>query len=295
MSVTERTVQVRPPPASSPNRVRAERLSIPKLTASYVTLAGAGFTEPPRFTFRQRCEAASAAGFARIGIHLDDLKTLATADVSDILADNGIELGEIEFFAGWVAPGSESATQATLEKAQGLAVSSGGDHLSSGDFDAGPLDIDGAATRLQRAAEAVAHVGLNIAVEAFAWSAINSVPTASALLARVDARNVGHLLDVWHFYNTGSTAESITDLDVTTVAAVQLNDGPRVHDNFLWNARNTRLLPGEGDLDVRGFVTALKSIGYDGPFGIESSYPEFRQLDVDEAAARAFDATMKFF
>jgi sugar phosphate isomerase/epimerase len=121
------------------------------------------------------------------------------------------------------------------------------------------------------------------------------VPTASALLARADAHNAGHLLDVWHFYNTGSTAEAITNLDVTTVAAVQLNDGPRVPDNFLWNARNTRLLPGEGDLDVSGLISALASIGYDGPFGIESSYPEFRQLDVDEAAARAFDATMKFF
>jgi sugar phosphate isomerase/epimerase len=270
-------------------------MSTPKLTASYITLAGAGFTEPPRFTFRQRCEAASAAGFAGIGIHLNDLKTLNTADVADILSDNNLELGEIEFFAGWAAPGSESAARETLEEVRELAASTGGgDHLSSGDFGGGPLDIAGAATRLQIAAEAVADVGLKIAIEAFAWSAINSVPTARDLLARVDAPNAGHLLDVWHFYNTGSTAESITDLDVTTVAAVQLNDGPRVHDNFLWHARNTRLLPGEGDLDVRGFVTALKSIGYDGPFGIESSYPEFRQLDAGEAAARAFDATMNF-
>ncbi len=157
------------------------------------------------------------------------------------------------------------------------------------------LDLDGAATRLKSAAEAVADVGLTIAVEAFAWSAINSVPTACDLLARVDAPNAGHLLDVWHFFNSGLTAEYLADLDVATVAAVQLNDGPRVHDNFLWNARNTRLLPGEGELDVRGFVSALRSIGFDGPFGIESSYPEFRQLDVGEAAARAFDATMKYF
>jgi NAD(P)-dependent dehydrogenase (short-subunit alcohol dehydrogenase family) len=35
-------------------------------------------------------------------------------------------------------------------------------------------------------------------------------------------------------------------------------------------------------------------LGYDGPFGIESSYPEFRELDVDQAAVRAFDAAMKF-
>jgi sugar phosphate isomerase/epimerase len=268
----------------------------PKLTASYVTLAGAGFAEPPRFTFRQRCEAASAAGFARIGIHLNDLKTLDTADVADILLDNNLALGEIEFFAGWAAHGAETATRATLGKVRELALTTGGgDHLSSGDLVGGPLDIDGAAGRLKSAAEAVADVGLNIAVEAFAWSAINSVPTASTLLARADSRNTGHLLDVWHFYNTGSTAEAITKLDVTTVAAVQLNDGPRVHDNFLRHARNTRLLPGEGDLDVAGFITALRSIGYEGPFGVESSHPDFRHLDVDEAAARAFDATMKFF
>ena len=271
-------------------------MSTPELTASYITLAGAGFSEPPRFTFRQRCEAASAAGFARIGIHLNDLKILESTDVAEILNDNDLELGEIEFFAGWVAPGSESASTQTLEKVRELAASTGGgDHLSSGDFVGGPLDIDGAATRLQSAAEAVADIELKIAVEAFAWSAIDSVPTASDLLARVDAANAGHLLDVWHFYNSGLTAEYITELDVASVAAVQLNDGPRVHDNFLWNARNTRLLPGEGDLDVHGFVSTLMSIGYDGPFGIESSYPEFRQLDVGEAAARAFDATMKYF
>ena len=107
-------------------------MSTPKLTASYITLAGAGFSEPPRFTFRQRCEAASAAGFARIGIHLNDLTTLTAADVADILSENDIELGEIEFFASWVAPGSESTTQATLEKVRELAVATGGgDHLSS--------------------------------------------------------------------------------------------------------------------------------------------------------------------
>jgi sugar phosphate isomerase/epimerase len=92
---------------------------------------------------------------------------------------------------------------------------------------------------LESAAGAVADIGLRIAVEAFAWSAINSVPTTSALLARANASNAGHLLDVWHFYNTGSTTESITDLDVATVAAVQLNDGPRVHDYFREGAIST--------------------------------------------------------
>jgi len=67
--------------------------------------------------------------------------------VADILSENDIELGEIEFFASW-SPRSESATRATLEKVRELAVTTGGgDHLSSGDFAGGSLDIDGAATR----------------------------------------------------------------------------------------------------------------------------------------------------
>jgi sugar phosphate isomerase/epimerase len=270
-------------------------MTTPILTASYITLAGAGFTEPPRFTFRERCEAASAAGFARIGIHLNDLRTLTANDIAEILSDNDIALGEIEFFTGWVSPGSETATRATLDTVRQLAaITDGGDHLSAGDFDGGPLDTIGAAQRLNAAANTVADVGLNIAVEAFAWSAISSPPVTTALLERVDAPNAGHLLDVWHFYNTGSTTASISELDVTTVKAVQLNDGPRVSENFLWNARNTRFLPGEGDLDVQGFIDALRCIGYDGPWGIESNYPEFRSLDVKEAAARAFGAMMKF-
>ena len=138
---------------------------------------------------------------------------------------------------------------------------------------------------LESAPGAVADIGLRIAVEAFAWSAINSVPTTSALLARANASNAGHLLDVWHFYNTGSTT--------------RIDHRPRRRNRRRCATQRrpprARLLPGGGDLDVRGFVTAVKSIGYDGPFSIESSYPEFRELDIAEAAALAFDATMKFF
>src|SRR6476619_4588549 len=96
MSARRRRVQARHANGIGERRRPAQpsqdkAMSTPKLTASYITLAGAGFSEPPRFTFRQRCEAASAAGFARIGIQLNDLTTLTAADVADILSENDIE------------------------------------------------------------------------------------------------------------------------------------------------------------------------------------------------------------
>ena len=72
--------------------------------------------------------------------------------------------------------------------------------------------------------------------------------------------------------------------------AVQLNDGPLVHDNFQQHARAERQLPGEGELDVVGLIHAVRRAGFTGPYCVESNTPEFRNLPVAEAARRAADA-----
>ena len=76
------------------------------LVASFFTLSGGGFGEPPRHAFAERCEAAAAAGFAGIGLHADDLpRTVAAGlDVGGmraVLAGTGLRLVEIEFLGGW--------------------------------------------------------------------------------------------------------------------------------------------------------------------------------------------------
>src|SRR3954453_5785039 len=93
----------------------------PGLVASFFTLSGAGFAEPPRNTFVERCEAAPAAGFTRIGLHADDLpRTVAAgvdvADMRAVLRLNGLELVEIEFLGGWAfaPPGSAVSPRFSL-------------------------------------------------------------------------------------------------------------------------------------------------------------------------------------
>ena len=97
------------------------------------------------------------------------------------------------------------------------------------------------------------------------------------------------MIDVWHFFNTGATPDEIAGIDPEWIAAVQLNDGPRVSEDYLVQARTTRWLPGDGELDVRGLVVALRDAGYAGPWCVEVSYPEFRELDVADAARLAHD------
>ena len=273
---------------------------LPDLVASFFTLSGAGFGEQPRNSFVQRCEAAAAAGFSGIGLHADDLpRTVASGvdagEMQAVLRINGLQLVEIEFLGGWALPPAENAsTASSVRGIEAVAESLGGRHVSAGEFrgDA-QLDsdaaLDAAAASLRVNADRLARRGLLVAVEAFPWSAISTVDCAADLVRRSGAPNAGVMVDVWHFYNSGAGLDALTDLPGAGVAAVQLNDGPLVHDDFLRHARAERKLPGEGDLDVVGLIRAVRDTGFDGPYCVEVNTPAFRALPVGEAALQAAD------
>lgn len=272
------------------------RPSPPDLVASFFTLSGAGFAEPPRHTFVQRCEAAAAAGFTGIGLHAADLARTVDAGLSvdemrDVLRHNGLSIIEIEFLGGW-AELSAGSPAPSLDAILTVADAFGGRHVSSGEF-RGDLTLDpsSAAAALRAQAGPLAERGLLVAVEAFPWSALGTVETAIDLVRRSGAPNAGILVDVWHFYNCGGSVEVLADLPGAGITAVQLNDGPRVHEDFLSVARTRRALPGHGELDVIGLIRAVRTAGFAGPWCVEVNTPEFRALPVDVAARQAADTS----
>jgi sugar phosphate isomerase/epimerase len=279
----------------------------PDLVASFFTLSGAGFTDPPRNSFLERCEAAAAAGFAGIGLHADDLpRTLAAgldvAQMQAILRHNGLRLVEIEFLGGWAVDAQdehpETLLAPTLAGIEAVADAFGGRSVSTGEFSGTRrLDteetLDRAAAGLRANAERLAHRGLLVALESFPWSAISNVDIAIDLLRRAGAPNAGLLIDIWHFYNGGATPEQLHDLPGAGIAAVQLNDGPLVHEDFLTHARAERHLPGHGDLEIVALIKAVQRTGYAGPYCVECNTPELRALPVHEAAHRAADTATR--
>ena len=285
---------------STTEPVTNQAVAFPGLVASFFTLSGAGFVEPPRNTFIQRCEAAAAAGFTGIGLHSDDLpRTLASgidvAEMQAVLRINGLELVEIEFLAGWAFSSHDTGgISPTLAGIEAVADALGGRQVSAGEFSGEiPLDTDEALEHAARAlranADRLAERGLLVALESFPWSALANTGIAIDLLRRAQAPNAGLLIDVWHFYNGGGQPDRLIDLPTAGITGVQLNDGPLVHENFQQHARAERQLPGEGELDVVGLIGAVRRAGFGGPYCVESNTPEFRALPVDEAARRAAD------
>ncbi len=283
-----------------PEPVRAVAGQPPGLVASFFTLSGAGFGEPPRNSFIERCESAAAAGFSGIGLHHADLsRTIASGvdipEMRAVLRNNGLALVEVEFLDGWISGDGRAGISPSLVQIEAVADALGGRHVTAGVFSSeAVLDtedaLDRAGAALRANADRLAARGLIVALEPFPWSALANTTIAIDLLRRSGAANAGLLIDAWHFYNSGSTVDRLVELPGLGISAVQLNDGVIVQDDFLHHARTERHLPGDGDLDVVGLVRAVHRAGFTGPYCVESNTPEFRSLPVAEAARRAADA-----
>ena len=97
--------------------------------------------------------------------------------------------------------------------------------------------------------------------------------------------NCGLLLDSWHWHTSLGTVEDIQALASDRVVYVHINDAPAGVD-VDHQLDNVRRLPGAtGEIDLGGFLGALRKIGYDGPVVPEPFEPRLAKLTPEKAAA----------
>ena len=105
-------------------------------------------------------------------------------------------------------------------------------------------------------------------------------------------QNVGLLVDCWHWYASGGTLMDLASIPIEQVVHVHINDAPTgvaVADLV----DNVRELPGAtGEIDVRGFLSTLQALGYDGPVAVETFSEKLKAMSPDDAAASAATATL---
>ena len=71
---------------------------------------------------------------------------------------------------------------------------------------------------------------------------------------------------------------------------VHINDAPP--GDIMTLDDSMRVLPGEGVIDLTGFLGAIAARGYDGPVSIELFSERLRAMSPEDAAQRAFDTTV---
>lgn len=114
--------------------------------------------------------------------------------------------------------------------------------------------------------------GLRIAYEGMAWSTyINNTADAWKMVQRVNAPNLGLVIDAFHIFVRHRTAADLDGIPMEKIFLVQLSDlaTDPAPENLIDTARHRRLLPGEGKFPIHTIIERLEEGGYRGPIGLE--------------------------
>ncbi|HEU5434179.1 MAG TPA: TIM barrel protein, partial [Thermomicrobiales bacterium] len=123
-------------------------------------------------------------------------------------------------------------------------------------------------------------IGTKTYRDAFRYPFIHTLDETMELIAAIGTGNVGLMLDSWHVYASGGSAADLDRLTNDDVVVVHVNDAPAGVTREA-QIDTVRTLPLEtGVIDLVGFMTRLRAIGYDGPVMPEP----FSQRLVDLAA-----------
>jgi sugar phosphate isomerase/epimerase len=104
--------------------------------------------------------------------------------------------------------------------------------------------------------------------------------------------NVGLTLDAWHWHHAGGTIGDILAAK-DRVVVVHFDDAPDLPPDQIRD--NQRLLPGEGVINLTGFLQALQKIGYQDSLSVEVFGRGLKELPPGESAKLCLDSSLAVF
>ncbi|MBT9385670.1 sugar phosphate isomerase/epimerase and 4-hydroxyphenylpyruvate domain-containing protein [Pseudooceanicola sp. CBS1P-1] len=252
--------------------------------------------------FREKLEAIAAAGFDGIEIFEQDFIAYdgSPRDVGNMIRDHGLEISLFQPFRDFEGLPEPLRAKAfdRAERKFDLMQELGTDLVlfCSSCHPQALGGIDRAAADFRELGDRAAARGLRVGYEALAWGKhVNDHRDAWEIVRRADHPNIGLIVDSFHTLGRKLSPESIRSIPGDKIFFVQLADAPLIEMDLLYWSRHFRNMPGEGDLDVTGFMQAVMAAGYTGPVSLEIFNDQFRSANTRQLAEdgyRSLIATM---
>lgn len=222
-------------------------------------------------------ELAGEHGFQAVDIDAESLIARHGIEKArDLLASSGVVIGSIGLPVEW-----RTTEEAFLEGLQKLASSAAAAAalgcrscctyiLPSTDLKAARF-MALATRRLRTCAQILGAYGIRLGLEFVGPHHLRTrwanpfIWTLEETLEWIDAigeSNVGLLFDAYHWYTNELSVADIDALRADQIVHVHINDAPDVPVGEALD--NGRIYPGEGVIDLVGFLQALHRIGYKG-------------------------------
>ena len=159
-------------------------------------------------------------------------------------------------------------------------------------------------SRLREVAKVLDHYGLKLGLEYVGpktlmardkYSFIHTMQEARELIFEIGVPNVGLVLDSFHWFCAGETAADILTLNKEDIVTCDLNDARTgfTKDEQLDSKRE--LPVATGVINLKAFLSALISIGYDGPVRAEPFNQKLNDMDNEPAVKATYVAMKKAF
>ncbi len=156
-------------------------------------------------------------------------------------------------------------------------------------------------TRLKEVATIADYYGLRVGLEYVGpktlmardkYAFVHSLSETRELIYAIDEPNMGIQLDSFHWYCAGETKADLLSLTKNEIVTVDLNDARSGRTREEQIDLERELPMATGIVDLKEFLSALVTIGYDGPIRAEPFNKTLNDMD-NEAALETTAAAMK--
>ena len=153
--------------------------------------------------------------------------------------------------------------------------------------------IDESAKVLNELADIAEKYNVSLAFEFLGQTdcSVQTLDLCNEIVEKVNRKNIGNVLDTFHFYAGNSTFEAIDTLNPEKLFIFHINDAEDLPKEQLTDAH--RLYPGLGILPIKEIKSRFDKIGYDRMVSIEIFRPEYWNHDPFEVAKLAKTHTEK--
>jgi sugar phosphate isomerase/epimerase len=258
--------------------------------------------------FVERLAPARDAGFRGVSLQPMDVVGFtgdghSPADLVRLVDDHGLALAEFDAITTWDdehdppaewGPAGAAMKAGTAENLVPLAAAVGARSISIVEYYGVDLGRDRAAAAFARTCDLAAEHGLLVTLEFLPWTGVPTLGAAIDIVQSAGRSNGAVLVDSWHLFRSGATLADLAEVPAELVGYVQIDDAPaRAEADMAEETTHRRLVPGDGELDLVGFVRTLGELGYPGPIGVEVYSDALAALPPADAARRCAQGTRR--
>lgn len=216
----------------------------------------------------EKIRIAGSVGYKAIELWHDDLDAHIArggtlAEVRKALSDNGLTVPTTIYLKGWFETTGDEHRRELVECQRRMeqAVEVGAIHVIAGP-PAGHADYELGARNYRELLELGIRLGVKPSMEFLGFvDELNTIEGALEVITRAGHPDGTIVLDPFHIFRGGGSAESIAKLKPEQIAICHFNDTPAQPPRLQQHDKD-RVYPGDGHLDLKRLLQLLRQVGY---------------------------------